>query len=259
LPSLTPYSLWEVGHNVVHHGQTNLKGFDFVWAPSSLSEYQAMPKWRQVLERHYRSGWGSALYYLIEIWWHKMFFPSKKAMGSSRKVFLYDNLLISAFAIIWLSVLTYAAYATQQSLLVTLITGFIIPTLFWNAMIGFVVYVHHTHAKVAWYDDKSEWMRAQPFVSTTVHLTFSFKWGALMHHIMEHTAHHVDMTIPLYQLQKAQAKLEEILPTNIVIQPFSWAWYFKTARECKLYDFANKCWIDFNGNTTTQPVRVQLS
>jgi omega-6 fatty acid desaturase (delta-12 desaturase) len=30
LPSLTPFSLWEVGHNVVHHGQTNLKGFDFV-------------------------------------------------------------------------------------------------------------------------------------------------------------------------------------------------------------------------------------
>eukprot|EP01034_Spumella_vulgaris_P007336 gene7336-9348_t len=25
LPSLTPYSLWEVGHNVVHHGYTNLK------------------------------------------------------------------------------------------------------------------------------------------------------------------------------------------------------------------------------------------
>ncbi|MEY3263994.1 MAG: hypothetical protein RL717_1471, partial [Pseudomonadota bacterium] len=23
LPSLTPYSLWDVGHNVIHHGQTN--------------------------------------------------------------------------------------------------------------------------------------------------------------------------------------------------------------------------------------------
>ena len=38
LPSLTPYSLWDVGHNVVHHGQTNLKGFDFVWSPSSKAE-----------------------------------------------------------------------------------------------------------------------------------------------------------------------------------------------------------------------------
>ncbi len=26
LPSLTPYSLWEIGHNLAHHGFTNLKG-----------------------------------------------------------------------------------------------------------------------------------------------------------------------------------------------------------------------------------------
>ncbi len=42
LPSLTPYSLWDVGHNVVHHGYTNLKGFDFVWAPLTQQEYQAL-------------------------------------------------------------------------------------------------------------------------------------------------------------------------------------------------------------------------
>ena len=37
LPSLTPYSLWDTGHNVVHHGYTNLKGVDFVWTPLTLS------------------------------------------------------------------------------------------------------------------------------------------------------------------------------------------------------------------------------
>ncbi|MFL6699023.1 MAG: fatty acid desaturase, partial [Vitreoscilla sp.] len=42
LPSLTPYSLWEVGHNVVHHGYTNLRGFDFVWQPRSLEEFRAL-------------------------------------------------------------------------------------------------------------------------------------------------------------------------------------------------------------------------
>ncbi|RYF64419.1 MAG: fatty acid desaturase, partial [Comamonadaceae bacterium] len=39
LPSLTPYSLWDMGHNVVHHGFTNLKGVDFVWAPLTQTEY----------------------------------------------------------------------------------------------------------------------------------------------------------------------------------------------------------------------------
>jgi omega-6 fatty acid desaturase (delta-12 desaturase) len=156
LPSLTPYSLWEVGHNVVHHGQTNLKGFDFVWAPLSLEEYNKLTPAEKALERHYRSGWGPALYYLIEIWWKKMFFPSKKAMPATRPAFLWDNILVSTFAIIWIGALVIAAIQTNQSILLTLITGFLIPYIFWNAMIGFVVYVHHTHPSVSWYSDKSK-------------------------------------------------------------------------------------------------------
>ncbi|MFM8577102.1 MAG: fatty acid desaturase, partial [Limnohabitans sp.] len=87
--------------------------------------------------------------------------------------------------------------------------------------------------------------------------TFPFKIGALMHHIMEHTAHHVDMSIPLYRLKQAQAKLEEMLPGRIIVQPFSWKWYFDTARACKLYDFTRECWTDFKGRMTS-PVRGNL-
>ncbi len=43
LPSLTPYSLWEIGHNLAHHGFTNLKGRDYVWTPFSPSEFRACP------------------------------------------------------------------------------------------------------------------------------------------------------------------------------------------------------------------------
>jgi omega-6 fatty acid desaturase (delta-12 desaturase) len=259
LPSLTPYSLWEVGHNVVHHGQTNLKGFDFVWAPLSLEEYNKLTPAEKALERHYRSGWGPALYYMLEIWWKKMFFPSKKAMPATRPAFLWDNVLVSAFAIIWVGALVVAAIQTNQSILLTVIMGFLIPFFFWNAMIGFVVYVHHTHPSVSWYSDKSEWLRAQPFVSTTVHLVFPLKWGAWMHHIMEHTAHHVDMSVPLYKLKEAQTKLETMLPERIIIQKFSWAWYFDTARLCKLYDTEKKCWLDFDGNKTADSIKVVLS
>jgi acyl-lipid omega-6 desaturase (Delta-12 desaturase) len=259
LPSLTPFSLWEVGHNVVHHGQTNLKGFDFVWAPASIEEFQAMPVWRQNLERFYRSGWGPAIYYMIEIWWNKMYFPNNKNMPSTRKVFLKDNLLVSAFGAVWIGALIYAGLATDQSILTLLICGFLIPFIFWNGMIGWVVYVHHTHTAVSWYDNKSEWMRAQPFVSTTVHLTFKYQFGALMHHIMEHTAHHVDMGVPLYQLSHAQNKLEEVLPGRIIKQAFTWSWYFETTKLCKLYDFKNKIWTDFQGNKTAESIKVVLS
>ena len=259
LPSLTPYSLWEVGHNVVHHGQTNLKGFDFVWAPLSLEEYEQLSTGRKILERVYRSGLGPAVYYFIEIWWNKMYFPNKKSMPATRPAFLWDNVLVSVFGVIWITALWWSALATDQSITLTIVMGFVIPFIFWNAMIGFVVYVHHTHPSVSWYSDKSEWMRAQPFVSTTVHLVFPFRWGAWMHHIMEHTAHHVDMSVPLYKLKQAQAKLEEMLPGRIIVQKFSWAWYFHTAKLCKLYDTTNKCWLDFKGNKTADSLKVVLS
>ena len=252
LPSLTPYSLLEVGHNVVHHGYTNLKGFDFVWAPYSLEEFQALPRWRRALERVYRNGLGAGLYYLIEIWWLKLFFPGRRQMATRRPIFLWDCLLSAAFGAAWIAALAWIAVASGQSAALLIVAGFVVPFLVWNATVGFVLYVHHTHASVAWYDTKAMWARAQPFVSTTVHLRFRYGVGAMLHHIMEHTAHHVDMSVPLYRLKRAQAMLEHALPGRIIIENFTWRWYFDTARRCKLYDFKALCWTDFRGRQTTE-------
>jgi acyl-lipid omega-6 desaturase (Delta-12 desaturase) len=257
LPSLTPYSLWDVGHNVVHHGYTNLKGFDFVWAPLSRAEYLALPPWRRTLERIYRSGWGAGVYYFIEMWWLRMYFPRAAYLGAKRAVFLRDCLLVSAFGAAWAAALAGLAAATGQSAWLLLGTGLVLPFVVWNYMIGFVVYVHHTHTAVLWHDDKTAWAAAQPFVSTTVHLTFPWHIGAALHHIMEHTAHHVDMGVPLYRLSEAQQLLEDKLPGCIVVQPFSWRWYFETAARCKLYDFDRGQWTDFEG-TATAPARTDL-
>jgi len=111
---------------------------------------------------------------------------------------------------------------------------------------------------VSWHDERTAWSKAQPFVSTTVHLTFPFKIGALMHHIMEHTAHHVDMSIPLYKLKSAQSMLETMLPERIIVQPFSWSWYFETAKSCKLYDFSRRCWTDYQGHSTSTPAPLPV-
>lgn len=257
LPSLTPYSLWDVGHNVVHHGYTNLRDFDMVWQPHTLDSYRALPPWRRALYRVYRSGWAPWLYYLIDMWWLRMYFPSRRYMPSRRRVFVLDCLLVSAFAAAWIGLLLALARHTAQSPWLLVATGFVLPFLVWNAMIGFVVYVHHTHPAIAWYEDKASWSAAQPFVSTTVHLRFTpflgIDMGSLLHHIMEHTAHHVDMGVPLYRLRRAQAILEEKMPGRIVVQRFSWRWYFDTARRCKLYDYAGGRWTDFEGRTTSRP------
>ena len=258
LPSLTPYSLWEVGHNVVHHGYTNLKGFDFVWSPLSREEFDALTPARRMLDRIYRSGWAPGLYYLVEVWWSRLFFPSRAVMETRRPIFLWDCLLITAFGLAWIAALAVSATVTGQSLAPVLLCGFAIPFLFWCSMIGFVVYVQHTHVKVSWYDDRGDWARSQPFISTTVHLTFPLRIGAVLHHIMEHTAHHLDMSIPLYRLKGAQQMLEHLLPERIVVQKFSWRWYFDTARRCKLYDFKGRHWTTYAGVASSEANALPL-
>lgn len=252
LPSLTPYSLWDTGHNVVHHGYTNLKAFDMVWQPRTLEDYRALPPWRRLLERAYRSGWAPWLYYLVEMWWLRMYFPSRRYMPTRRTVYLLDSLLVTVAGVAWCGGLAVAARATGQSVWLLLGAGFVLPFLLWNGLIGFVVYVHHTHPRVAWYADKAAWSAAQPFVSTTVHLRFKpvlgIDMGRLLHNIMEHTAHHVDMGVPLYRLRQAQAILEARMPGCIVVQDFSWRWYFDTACRCKLYDYAAARWTGFEGS-----------
>ena len=41
--------------------------------------------------------------------------------------------------------------------------------------------------------------------------------------------------------------------SRTVWDSFSWRWYFDTARRCKLYDFARRCWTDYADRPTSAP------
>ena len=235
----------------MHHGFTNLKGVDFVWEPKSREEFAAMSPARQRMERLYRNGWSAWLYYMVEIWWNKMFWPNKNTQPARRPAFFWDNVLVSVYAVLWIAAIVIGASVAGVNVLSALFTAFVVPFVFWNGMIGVVVYMHHTHEKIKWYDVKNEWTAASPFVTTTVHLTFPLQIGALVHHIMEHTAHHLDATIPLYKLKQTQQRLEDMLPNRIVVQPFSFKWYWRTVSMCQLYDFRTQQWLRFDGTPTT--------
>src|SRR5216683_2733101 len=43
LASYTPFSTWELGHNTLHHGFTNLRGKDYVYTPFGKAEFDALP------------------------------------------------------------------------------------------------------------------------------------------------------------------------------------------------------------------------
>ena len=208
LPSLTPYSLWEIGHNLAHHGFTNLKGRDYVWTPYSPSEFARLSWIRRQLERIYRSGVGQGVYYMVEMWWKKLFFPRRKHVSIRRTSYTVDSLLVASFAAIWIGGLVVWALHSGRSVVSLLIFAFAVPFFLWNCLMGFVVYVQHTHPRVAWYERRDEWSANAGYATTTVHVKLMRPFDGLIHYILEHGAHHVNMGIPLVSPQGGSGSLD---------------------------------------------------
>jgi acyl-lipid omega-6 desaturase (Delta-12 desaturase) len=95
-------------------------------------------------------------------------------------------------------------------------------------------------------------------VQSTVHIVFPRWLEVTLHNIMEHTAHHVDVRVPLYALTDAQQAIErEFGEENVITERFSLAGMNRTFRTCQLYDFDTHQWLSFNGHATTAPRCVE--
>lgn len=245
LPSLTPYALWEVGHNTMHHGFTNLKGRDFVWTPLTADEYRSLGRIARLMYRLYRSVLGAGPYYFIEMWWRRMYFPNKRWMPVTRPGFARDSWIVTLAFLVWIGLLSGGAWAAAHPILPVLLWGFVLPFALWNVIMGTTIYVHHTHPDVVWFDDKDEWTQALPYLTATVHLKFPAALGKVLHDIMEHPAHHLDMSIPLYRLRRAQKELSDRIRERMIVQRFSIGFLLNTVRRCKLYDYQRKSWLTF--------------
>lgn len=256
LPSMTAFSLWDVGHNVAHHGFNNLKGRDQVWAPFSKEEFDALPRYRRLLERVYRSGAGWGLYYFLELWWKKLYFATRKQIGASRAKYHWDSALVTVTMALWITLVVAVAIETEQNVWVLLALGIVVPFALWNTIMGFVVFVHHTHPAIAWFQKRHEWQRYRAYLTATVQVGFPFGIDRLMHNIMEHNAHHLNPRIPMYSLRRAQAVLTERFNDQFQAYRMTWQSYRDCVRRCKLYDFTNHAWLDFRGQVTS---RVPLS
>lgn len=262
LPALHVYSVWEYGHNGLHHGWTNVRGKDLVWAPFSKSDYDRLSKGRRFLERLYRTPIGVGFYYMIQMW-ARFGMTSWQGWGRNR---LVPKFYLARFGVVLfaagqvLTLIMLARYPSGNALfnssllngiLLSLI-GVVIPFLIWNWFMGFVVFLHHTHPRVAWYADESDWSFYAGQVRGVVHVRFPRIVELFLHNIMDHTAHHVDPKIPLYNLTNAQRDLEHAYGEEIVVTGWSIPEYRNTLRVCRLYDYEAHRWLDFNGRPTSE-------
>jgi len=254
LPSAHPFSFWELGHNRLHHGWANLKGKDYVWAPLSKQEYDALAPARRLVERVGRTFFGVSLHYAVVIWWAHMAFPSTEDRSRvGRWVGRFDRLSVLAFAVAQ-AIIAFeleGAGAFAHRLASAAFFGCLLPFMTFNWLAGFLTFMHHTHERVRWYDRREDWSFVRGALFGTVHVIFPRAIDLGLYNIMFHTAHHVDTRVPLYRLPDAQQAIEAAYGDEVIRYRFALGPVLAIFRRCKLYDYRAHRWLDFAGRPTT--------
>lgn len=203
LPALHAYSLWRHGHNFLHHLHTNVRGKDYVWEPHSPEEYAELSDWERRKYRFFRSLPGHYFYYLCEVWWKRRFVPRKRYLGRIERVYWLD----STFVFLWIISLSCALllirgwgdwqlYIRSPGVAIgVLVHGVALPFLISSMLMSNTEYMHHTHPAIKWYRQRpGDWSLHQATVSIHVRYLQPVDW--FLHWIMDHTAHHLQPTIP---------------------------------------------------------------
>jgi omega-6 fatty acid desaturase (delta-12 desaturase) len=259
IPVVHSVSLWRVAHNGNHHGRTNLKGVDPVWAPMSPREYANASPARRFVERVYRSAFGPAPYYFFEIWIALMIAPMWRQARAQWLRHLPDTVFVlmgfaaTLAAVGWLG----GMLAPQRPLWLVLTLGWGVPFAAWHYLAGITVYLNHTHPDVAWFDDECAWSAYNGNVLGTVHVKMPIDIFPLYSDVMAHPAHHTNVSTPVYALPQAQEALKARAGGEITEYTLSLAEYRRILKDCKLFDFEARRWTDFAGVPTGPQIHVR--
>ncbi len=260
MPGLFNYRLWIYDHHVLHHAKVNGKHRDAM-TPFSKAEYDALPAHRRFLERVYRApvGLGFALYEIVERWLGVKFFPRAYMPERTRAEAWPHFIFLAVYLTLFLGLLAAAPLYSDTGTLTALILGFAVPHYVWMELVGFTVYVQHTHPRIAWFDHTADRLRIEAPEIVSTHIEFPGWLKFLVHNVYDHAVHHVQPRIPSYRLAEAQARFNALIGPVAVTEDFSVASFANTVRVCKLYDYENRRWLDFNGRPTSEPIDIEAT
>jgi omega-6 fatty acid desaturase (delta-12 desaturase) len=252
-PCLYNYRLWQHDHHQLHHIHTNVNHQDS-WVPLSKAQYDALPAWHRALHRAYRSSWGLGfgLYYLIERWMPVRFIPNKGVPKEIRASAWRHLVYLTTYAVLFVAFLAAAPFYSHTDSVTAVLLGFVVPFYLWLTIFSATVYVQHTHPRLPWFDGPvhRKAMLAQEELSTT--FLFPHWLTYLMHNVYDHAAHHVNPRVPFYHLGDATRTLNQMAGARAVAEPFSFKRLGATLKACKLYDYENYRWLDFDGRPTCE-------
>jgi omega-6 fatty acid desaturase (delta-12 desaturase) len=254
LPSYHPHSVWLLLHNGRHHSFTNLRENDYIWIPKSPQDYARLGVFGRLRERVYRTTLGVGLYYLCAIW-AGMVLVRPSLVRKLKPVYVRDALVTAGFFLAQLVALALdrpdlGTFALRVALAIVL------PFLIFNWLVGFASFLNHTHPRVPWFSRREQWSFYEGQVHCTVHVGVP-KWMIFfLTDLGLHGAHHIDPRIPIWQLEPAEERIVADAREDIVFEPWTWARHREIMRCCKLYDYDNHRWVDFDGRPTTPVIEV---
>ncbi|MDQ3002052.1 MAG: fatty acid desaturase [Fibrobacterota bacterium] len=257
IPTFHTYSLWELYHNIYHHGFSNIRKKDYSWAPLSPTEFLQASLWKRLIYRMERSVPGHGIWVIAEHILPRMFFPKEKYIDRKRPIYTVDSLLVlGANAVLGILAICLAnflstryGHARMDAIWVVCLT-IVFPWLIFSWLLGWMIFIQHTGTDVPWYTHKTPLSYLDHQKTVTPDWIFPYWFGWLFHFIHVHTAHHVNAKIPAYNLNLAQSELLAKSPEHILSRRWTIWIYFETVRKCKLFDFEKKHWCDFSGRQT---------
>ena len=243
LPGWHVYGGWVLGHNRIHHIYTVRQGYDFVWHPTTADEFKAMSPRARLLHRVEWSWAGAGLYYLHQVWWKKMVVgkpPWAKLVRRDRFVVLGFVLGVTGL-MSWIGAEMTGTVAGTVWLIARVL---VLPFLGFQYMLGSFVHVHHVQPEIRWWK-RSEWTKWKGQMEGTTILRAPKGYNFFLHWIMVHVPHHVDMRIPMYNLEAAATAIEAAFPGTVHEAPLRFRDFVSSSRQCKLYDFDEGKWLTY--------------
>jgi omega-6 fatty acid desaturase (delta-12 desaturase) len=245
LPSWHVYEGWVLGHNRVHHAYTVRQGYDFVWHPYTPEDYAAMGPLGRLRHRIEWSWAGAGAYYIREVWWKKMIVGTPPARW--QKAIRRDRFIVLGFVVaatLALGALGWAQTGTVAGTAWLVVRVLVIPFLTFSFMIGSLVHVHHVQPDIRWWK-RREWSKFKGQMEGTTILRAPRGLDFFFHWIMVHIPHHVDMRIPMYNLELAADAIKDAYPETVHDEPLRFRDFIANSRQCKLYDYDEGVWLTY--------------
>jgi len=242
LPSLQMYGLWSYGHNKVHHGFTSLSTVDWIWRPWTPPEYRAASGPARLVYRIERSLPGCGLHYFLRVWWAGMVrFHGEKRLRD--KYHFGPSKFITASFVVLGGALSWIVGGGWTGTVATIF----VPWIVFNYAIALIIYLHHTHPRLPFFNDRQRWNATVAQVACSTIVRGGPIYETLTHNISVHTPHHIDTRIPFYRLKDAYADLKAAgFGPDIVEYRLSWSAVLAIFRTCKLLDFDTQTWYRFS-------------